>query len=71
MPTGTSTGRGGMPHQPDWRPTWSQAMNPVPTPGREARTPPRRQLRVTRRQHPSRMPSTVDRRSPSGRFLPY
>ena len=34
MPTETSTSRGGMPHQPDWRPTWSQAMNPVPTPWR-------------------------------------
>jgi hypothetical protein len=40
-------------------------------PRREARTPPRRQLRVTRRQHRRRLPSPVDRRSPSGRLLPY
>jgi hypothetical protein len=36
---------------PDGQPTWTQAMNQVPTPRREARTPPRRQLRVTRWQH--------------------
>ena len=56
---------------PDWQAIWSQAMNQVPTPRREARTPPRRQLRVTRRQHRRRLPSPVDRRTPAGRLLPY
>ncbi|HZA81752.1 MAG TPA: hypothetical protein VFC13_09810 [Actinomycetes bacterium] len=45
-------------------------MQQVPTPRRQDRTPRRQQLRV-RRQRGRRPGSPVDRRTPSGRLLPY
>jgi hypothetical protein len=52
-------------------PTWRHAMQQVPVPGRERRTPRRRQLQVTRRRHRRGLRSPIDRRTPSGRLLPY
>jgi len=45
-------------------------MQQVPTPGPERRPPRRQQLRITRRQR-RRPERPVDRRTPSGRVLPY
>jgi hypothetical protein len=56
---------------PSWQLKWSNAMQPEPIPRRKAATPRRRQLRVARRQQRRRLPSPIDRRSPSGRLLPY
>jgi hypothetical protein len=52
-------------------PTWKLAMQQVAVPERERRTPRRRQLQVTRRRHRRGPRSPIDRRTPSGRLLPY
>lgn len=44
---------------PSWQLRWSNAMQQEPIPRRKAATPRRR------------LPSPIDRRSPSGRLLPY
>jgi len=46
-------------------------MQQIPTPRRARGTPQRRQLRVGRRPRGRRPASPVDRRTPSGRLLPY
>jgi hypothetical protein len=48
-----------------------QVAQQVPSPGRGRATPRRRQFRITKRQR-GRLPGIpVDRRTPSGRLLPY
>jgi len=46
-------------------------MQQVSVPNRERPRPRRRELRVTRRRHRRGPRSLVDRRTPSGRSLPY
>ena len=50
---------------------WSNAVQRGPSPRREAATPRRRQRWVARRQQRRLPPSPIDRRTPSGRLLPY
>jgi hypothetical protein len=47
------------------------AMRPFRTPRRQSRIPTRRQLRTPARPRGRRAGRLVDRRSPSGRLLPY
>ena len=55
---------------PDTR-RWRHAMQQAPVPRRECSTPKRRRLQTARRQYRRWPRSPIDRRTPSGRLLPY